>query len=461
MAQTVQGRNLETSSSEGFPVSSNQEGSGFSTWSNHKDMKKNLERHTIFHGWWIVITAAIGLFVGYGPVVSITFSIFLKPLSQEFNWSRADISFAFAISTLVMSIMLPIIGRLADRFGARQVILPSALFLGLNLMLLYFLSSNIWIFYLHYFIVGVIAAGTSTMPYSHVISHWFHKKRGLALGLATAGAGVSAFILPSFAHYLIEQFGWRKAYAILGLMVITISVPVVGLFLKDRPQQLGLLPDGDTVPDNLDESSRKPVEGLSTRAALRTKAFWLMATAFFCVSVSVHGCLAHLAAILGDRGATSQSAALATSVFGGALLLGRLVTGYLLDRFPAHYVSAILFSGAGLGILILWNGMLGSWAFLAAFLVGLGMGAEGDIIPYILSRYFGLRAFGEIYGYAFAVYILGGVVGPLLMGFSFDKLGSYDPALLAFQIAALIAALLMIRFRLLMLPNRAGQPVEV
>jgi MFS family permease len=414
----------------------------------------------VFHGWWIVVAAAVGLFVGYGPVVSVTFSVFLKPLSAEFSWSRADISFAFAISTGLMAIMLPIIGRFADRFGARKVILPSALVLGTNLILFSLLTSNLWRFYAHYLVIGLISSGTSTMPYSHVISHWFRRKRGLALGLATAGAGVSAFIMPSFAHYLISTIGWREAYILLGIMVLAISIPVVGLFLKDNPSQLGLSPDGDESEADVLENKRLGAEGMTTRQALTSKPFWLMAAAFFFMSVSVHGCMAHLAPILGDLGASAQSAAFAASLFGGALLLGRLVTGYLLDRFPAHYVSALFFLGAGLGIFILWQGLLGPWAFIGAFFVGLGMGAEGDIIPYVLSRQFGLRSFGEIYGYAFAIYILGGVVGPLLMGFSYDKLGSYGAALLSFQIAAVLAGFLMVQFRLFGRTASIGSPTE-
>jgi nitrate/nitrite transporter NarK len=170
-----------------------------------------------------------------------------------------------------------------------------------------------------------------------------------------------------------------------------------------------------------------------------------MVGAFFLMSASVHGCLIHLVPLLTDRGVSPQQAALATSLLGGALLLGRVGAGCLLDYFHASAVALSFFCGAALGFVLLWNGAAGSLAFAAAFLIGLGLGAEGDIIAYLVSRYFGLLAFGEIYGYAFAAFTLGGVVGPLLMGIGFDSTGSYELMLGVFVFASLLAAALMTR----------------
>jgi MFS family permease len=170
-----------------------------------------------------------------------------------------------------------------------------------------------------------------------------------------------------------------------------------------------------------------------------------MCAAFFLITMSVIGCLIHLVPMLTDRGVSARNAAFATSLFGGALIIGRVGTGYLLDRFFASYVAAFLFVGAGLGILLLWSGATGGAAFAAAFLVGMGVGAEGDIITYQVGRYFGLRAFGEIYGYILITYTLGGMVGPLLMGFGFDATGSYSFVLGTFLLATIGAAGLMMQ----------------
>jgi len=178
------------------------------------------------------------------------------------------------------------------------------------------------------------------------------------------------------------------------------------------------------------------------------------------MSASVHGCLMHLVPLLTDHGVSPQNAALAASLLGAALLLGRVGAGYLLDRFFASAVALCFFCGATLGFVLLWGGATGELVFAAAFLVGLGMGAEGDIIAYLVSRYFGLRAFGEIYGYAFAAFTLGGVVGPLLMGMGFDATGSYRLVLGVFVVTSLIAAGLMTRLGPYQVWTTAPLPAE-
>lgn len=398
----------------------------------------------IFYGWWIVFFAAVGLFMGYGPIVTFTFGVFFKPLSQEFGWSRAQVSLAFSLSLLVMSLVFPVVGRLVDRFGARRVIVPSVFFFGLGLMSFAFLSPRLWHLYAIYLLLGIVGGGTAPIPYSNVLSHWFDKRRGLALGVAMVGLGLGAFIMPFFAQRLVEAGGWRWAYVCIGLMVMVVAIPVVAFFLQEAPHLLGLTPDGEPLREAT-ALHKAQKEGMSAREAWRTDTFWFLVSAFFLMSASVHGCLIHLVPLLTDSGVTPQTAALATSLLGGALLLGRVGAGYLLDRFFASTVAFGFFSGAACGFLLFWSGVTGASVFIAAFLVGLGLGAEGDIIAYLVSRYFGLRAFGEIYGYAFAAFTLGGVVGPLLMGIGFDATGSYRFMLGVFMFAALLAAMLMTR----------------
>lgn len=398
----------------------------------------------IFYGWWIVFVAGIGLFMGYGPIISFTFGVFLKPLTEEFGWSRGQISLAFSLSLLVMSFVFPFVGRLVDRFGARKVIVPSVLFFGIGLMSLSLLSANLWHLYAVYIVLGLVGGGTAPVPYSNVISHWFDKKRGLALGLVMVGLGLGTFLMPSFAQMLITFSTWRQAYIGIGLMVIVVAIPVVSLFLKETPQMLGQHPDGE-LPRSFTGQNAQQTLGMSSREALHTNTFWILVSAFFLMSASVHGCLIHLVSLLTDRGISPHLAAMATSLFGGALLVGRVGAGYLLDHFFASAVAVAFFCGTTVGLALLWGGASGALAFAAAFLVGLGMGAEGDIIAYLIGRYFGLRAFGEIYGYAFGAFTLGGVIGPLLMGRAFDASGSYSLVLGVFVVASVVAAGLMTR----------------
>jgi len=400
--------------------------------------------NSFLYGWWIVFVAAVGLSMGYGPIVTFTFGVFFKLLNQEFGWSRGDISQAFSLSLFVMSLVFPFIGRLVDRFGARKIIIPSILLFGLGLMSLSLLSANIWQLYAVYILLGLVGGGTAPVPYSNVLSHWFDKRRGLALGVAMVGLGLGAFVMPSLAQMLIVSQGWRQAYIVFGLMVMVITIPIVGLFFKETPEMVGLRPDGDVMNPNHQNASEQKI-GLSAQEARQTHTFWILVGAFFLMSASVHGCLIHLVPLLTDRGISPQLAAGATSLFGAALLFGRVGAGYLLDHFFASSVALCFFCGTALGLLLLWSGVTGTAAVIAAFLIGLGMGAEGDIIAYLIGRYFGLRAFSEIYGYAFGAFTLGGVSGPLLMGRGFDATGSYSLGLGVFVVVTLIAAGLMTR----------------
>jgi MFS family permease len=199
------------------------------------------------------------------------------------------------------------------------------------------------------------------------------------------------------------------------------------------------LPDGEAaVP-----TAPGPSEGLSWREIRNSSAFWVMIAAFVLGAASIAACTAHIAALFSDRGATAASAALAASVVGLALLAGRSGTGFLLDRYFGPRVAMFVFAAAAFGMALLWSGGTGAPALVGAFLVGLGFGAEGDIIVYLMSRYFGLRALGAAFGFAFGAFILASGLGPLIMGFAFDHAGSYRAPLAGFLIACLVAAALM------------------
>lgn len=411
----------------------------------------------IFYGWWIVVVSGVGLAVHYGPIIVLTFGVFLKSLSQEFGWSRAQISLAFSLSTLGVTATVPFIGRLVDRFGARRVIVPSVLIFGLGVMSLYFLSASLYHFYAIYLLIGVIGSGTTPVPYSKVITRWFDKKRGLALGLAVAGGPLGGFLTPPLAQALITRVGWRQAYMLLGILVIGVTIPVVGSFLKETPQTMGLWTDGQRDADARAAKKNGQEQGLSCGEAWHTNTFWLMVGAFFLMSVSFHGQVIHLVPLLTDRGVSAQGAALAMSLGAAAGLLGRVGAGYLLDRFFAPHVAIGFFCGAALGSFLLWSGAVGGLALIAVVLMGLAQGAEFDIMAYMVSRYFGLHAFGEIYSYAFAAFTLGGVIGPLLMGVGFDFTGSYQLVLGTLVVAALMAAGLMTQLGSYRLWELAGE----
>ena len=405
----------------------------------------------VFHGWWIVTVSAIGLLFCYISTVGFTFGVFTNPLIEEFGWSRTEISLAFSLSLIAMCLAMPVVGPLVDRYGPKRVIIPSILVLGLSLASLYFLPDSLLCFYGIYIVAGMAGGGSSMMPYSKAVSYWFDKQRGLALAVAAMGAGLGSLIMPPFAQALIDGMGWRGAYLIIGVTVFIITIPVVALWLKEKPEDMGLTTDGeaalggqDMTGEVLDEAS-EAVPGLTGPEALRTGIFWLLSAVFFLISSSVMAGLIHLVPMLTDRGFSAQSAALAAAVLGGASLIGGVFSGYLLDRFFATYVVAGFCGSAALGLFLLWTTAASSVPFVAAFLIGLGMGASGELVPYLTGRYFGLRAFGEIYGYGLISFTLGGVVGPVVMGIGFDVTESYSVVLMIFGLASLAAAFMATR----------------
>jgi MFS family permease len=408
----------------------------------------------IFYGWRVVLVSALGLFWGI-PIAVYSFSVFFKPLMQEFHAGRAAVSLGFTVQLLVGALSAAPAGWLIDRFGPRRVIMTGTAIFGLILIANRLFSGSLTRLYFFYVLLGLSIHGVGPIPYGTVVSHWFDRIRGLALGLTMLGIGLGAVVMPTVAQTLIARFGWNTAYSILGASVLLICWPTVACFLKEKPEDLGLVCDGATVTTYLPHN-KGVRHGFTAREAWRSRDFWIMVCAFILVSASVQGCVVHMAAMLSDKGLSPHSAVLGSSLIGAAVLIGRTGTGYLLDRFLASRLAAIFFGGSAMGVAVLWLAnsqlMLGG-----AFLVGLGLGAEVDIIAYITSRYFGLLDFGKVYSSALAAFALAGALGPLVMGAGFDRTGSYRDPLILFFVAAAIAAALMTRLG----PYRFGAPQTV
>lgn len=253
--------------------------------------------------------------------------------------------------------------------------------------------------------MGPITAATTPIPYSAVISRWFDRRRGLTLGLIMIGMGVGTVVMPPVAQRLIANFGWRTPFASVGWAILLIPIGVVRAFLQDDPKQKGLLQDGGEkavtgaimdgqapgLPAQQSKGGIAGNPGVEWPEIWGTPLFWLLISAFFLAGASVHACVLHMAALLNDRGLTAQNAALGSSIVGVAIIAGRLSSGYLQDRIFAPRVAIAIFGMLALGIAMLWTGSGGPVALAAAFLVGLGMGAETDIIAFFMSRYFGIR----------------------------------------------------------------------
>jgi MFS family permease len=383
------------------------------------------------HGWIVVATTAWGLFLGVFPIVVSSFTVFFPALVREFHAGRGTIALAFTLCNTVTACMSPVAGRLCDRIGARPVILTSLLLFGSGLIAAQTIGCRLWQLYVFSMILGIAAPGTNSISYGLVVSGWFNRRRGLALGLMMIGIGAGAIVMPQVAGMLIARHGWRGAYVTFGWSVLLLAMPVVAIFLREKPH-----------PWSAQASLVNDADGWPWREIRSSCDFWLMIVAFVLVSASVQACLIHLVQLMADGGVRANIATFAASVSGAALLVGRVGTGYFLDRCSGPVVARTVFASAALGIALLAVRVPAAM-FAGAFLIGLGLGAEADIIAYLLGRYFGLRSFGTAFGFAFGLFVLAAGAGPLLMGLAFDRTGSYRPALAGFCLATALAAVLV------------------
>ena len=381
-----------------------------------------------YEGWRVVAASSVGVFVGFGSLLVYTFGIFLKPLAEEFSWSREAVSAAFGFAAVSIAICSPLLGMLFDRLTPRRVILPCLMLFGCAFASLSLLTPHLWHLYAVFAVLGCVGNGTAQMGYSRAVSSWFLRRRGMALAIVMSGGAIGAMVLPPTAQWLVRVIGWREAALALGVMVLVIGLPTVAGFIRERP---------------VEAAGTERLEGASVADGVRSRVFAILVTVLFVNSIAQNGAITHLSALLTDRGVSAGGAAIALSAMGGASLLGRIVTGWLLDWFFAGRVAFALLIAAASGTFVLsWAHSLATGA-LAAMLIGFGMGGEADVTPYLLSRYFGLRSFSTLYGLTWTAYAMAGAVGPMIMGRAFDMTGSYESllgvlALLVLGVAALM-----------------------
>ncbi len=419
-----------------------------------------------YYGWRVVLASQFGVLTGFGSLFVFTFSVFLKPLSAQFGWSREAISSGFALAAVTVGVCSPGIGRALDRFPPRRIILPCMAVFTAGFACLGFLRSSLLLFYAICVLLGIVGNGAAHLAYSRAIVPWFHKRLGMALALVMAGSGLGSMVLPVLAQALIGHWGWRMGYWLLGSFAFTLSFPLSWKFVHearatgpgDNDKQPRPLPEADhpqetvaaeTAEEDEDLRGRSPMtggppaplaSGATWREGLASFPFWIIAAALVLNSVSVNGVLAHLSALLTDRGISGADAAVALAALGATSLAGRLAVGGLLDRFRASRVAFLTLLPGALGIVLLVRTSTLATGCLASGLIGIAMGAEADITPYLLKRYFGVRSFSTLYGFTWLFYAFAAGAGPVMMGYAFDKTGSYRPMLAPLSLAMALAA---------------------
>jgi MFS family permease len=382
-----------------------------------------------YYGWRVVLAACLGVMAGFGSLFVYTFAVFVKPLSAQFGWNRESISLGFAIAAMTVGLSSPLIGRLIDRLGPRRIILPCMSVFGCGIAALSLLHSAISQYYATCFVIGAVGNGAAHLAYARSISTWFRQRLGTALAFVMVGAGLGAMILPVVAEAVVGLSGWRVAYASLGALALLLGLPFSWRYIVDRgPVQK--------------EAARIVLPGLTWEQGVHSLAFWIIVAVLFVSSVGMNGAITHLSALLTDRGISAREAALCASILGGSSVLGRIGTGWLLDRFFGARVAVVVNLATAAGILLLAKTNSFFAGSIAAGLIGIGAGGEAAITPYLLTRYFGLRAFSTLYGFTWTFYAAAGALGPVILGRAFDASGSYVYLLTVLAAALSVAAVM-------------------
>ena len=393
-----------------------------------------------YFGSLVIFAAFVGMVFGPASVLVYSFGVFVGPIEQTFGWTRAQISFAATIIVLVSVLTQPLQGILVDRYGVRRVTLISIPIFCAAIAGLYFIPPKIGVFYAAWVIVTLCGMALWNGSYNKVMAAWYDRKLGMAVGIIGAGQGVGGALVPLICQTLITNYGWRAAYVGLALITLVMTFACNYLFLYNDPADKGLLPDGDGVAPN----KEKPLlQGLTFKEALRQRPFWIIAVSFFLLGTMTTTIVAHMVPMLVDRGMPPQTAVLSMSAFGIAVILGRICAGLSLDYFYAPWVLIAFLVGPVVGLVMFAIGGAGSPTLVWAALIGLGVGAEIDVLGYLIPRYCGRLAYAKLYGSLLAAFQLGGGIGAAALGIIRTSQGNYTNGLWAIAVTTTLSMIII------------------
>ncbi|MFW2850805.1 MFS transporter [Sphingomonas sp. TX0543] len=389
-------------------------------------------------GWRIVLAAMIG--IGFGPgLMQNLSSLFTPSLTAAFGWSRGDIATAAGIG-LFGALLVPLIGRQADRFGPRPVIVAATLVLSGGLCGIAATNGALWTYQLLVFVAALSIAGTSSVVYGRIIAPRFVRHRGIALGVATSGISITTLVFSPVIAAVIASHGWRAGFLALAGLAAFVGLPLVLLLLRGAATHQ---PERVPVPDN--NMPEIVVGGMSGAEARRDPRFWRLGGAAALINVASVGLVTQLVPFGIDNGLRLDEAALLVTSFGAAQIVGRLAMGLLVDRFPAQRTAAAFAGVSAMAFAALLMPIPGTGALVASvFFAMLMYGAENDLLPYLTARLFGLRAYGETYGTLLTMALFGTAGGIVMFGRLHDSTGDYTIALCVAAGAMGSAALLFL-----------------
>ncbi len=389
-------------------------------------------REEFSQGGVVLFACFVGIGVGFASLNYYTAGMFLTAYEREFGWSRSLISAQGLVGVTALILLSPIVGNLVDKVGTRIVASVSLFLYGLCFLAISRYLNSVMSFLVLSLLTALVAAGSTPVTFTRTVTGWFDTSRGIALGMALVGTGIAAFIAPLYLAKLIEQEGWRQAAQTLS-GVVFFGAAIVAIFLRDNPNAFV------DKTHSIRGESENVVAARHRGHAMFSKVFWLLAFIFFFVALAVSGLIIHFIPMLVDGGLSLEEAGRFAAVIGISVIIGRLTIGLLIDQFFAPRVAFVVFVIAAVALTI-FSIHERNVAVLAAFAIGLTMGAEVDLISFLTSRYFCLKNYGKIYGALYAIFIIGSAVSPVLMGALFDLYGSYSDALILSITALAISA---------------------
>ncbi len=398
----------------------------------------------------MVGTLSVVLFFGAAGLMYV-FPVFIESFQAEFGWTITEISSGAAVLAIVMGFSNPIVGALFARYGARKTMLVSASLLAAS-MLGYALLVNLWMLYAILMVSGFAMAGVTILPAQTLVINWFDRFRGRAMGLTMVGIGAGGLVLPPVNEYLIRALGWRLTWICSFGIFVTVVIPLIAVYVRTRPEDLGLLPDGAREGGEA-ESEPPPVSGLTVRSAIATLTFWLLVAVFLLQLTGVSALNFHFVPFaIKQLQFTAQEAALFYGFAVGFSILGRLLFGWLGDRWHPTLllVLSLVLLAMGPAVLEVLFVHLGLrelellWLYAAPF--GTGIGANAVIMPVLVGRCFGELQFSKIMGLLMSGFAIGIIIGIPVSGWIFDTTGSYELVLIsclgALSLATLLAPLI-------------------
>lgn len=381
--------------------------------------------------WWIIAASASALIVGQGPINVFAAGVFLKPVGDELGFGRGAISTAIALTNVMIAVGAPVFGWLLDRFGVRRPLLASIALFAAATAAMAGLQPSFAVLFGLYGLAGLVGVGQNPTAYSKVIASFFDRSRGLAMGLALAGVGLGTALMPSLSNLLINAFGWRVGYLGLAAVIVVLALLPVALLLPE-PRASAHSAEADA-----------PLPGLGVKEVIATWRYWAMSLAFFLAATTINGAMVHVVPLLTDRGIPVGVAVSTIAGAGLALIVGRIIAGYVMDRVFAPYVALFFLACPIVGLAIVGFALPVN-PLIGTVLLGLGIGAEMDLMSFLITRYFGLRAFGALHGIMFSIFVLGNAAGASALGWTFQFTKSYTPAFVVFEGLLVVACILFL-----------------